>query len=175
MLQGKPQKWCKTLISDIRYPTAERAEMFFYQLPRAAYGRKVEFVTCSPHSIQLNTIWGNILSFQKKQVIRLGNTNPGNWTSAVGNQMADEWSNKHGVESHAHFSEFVFFPGYWSLRILATLVALKYPLIYIFYLFFPDCSKQRDWCPKSQSVIADSESLGYYVLDTLKSILLNDL
>ena len=95
MLQGKPQKWCKTLISDIRYPTAERAEMFFYQLPRAAYGRKVEFVTCSPHSIQLNIIWGNILSFQKKQVIRLGNTNPGHWTSAVGNQMADEWSNKH--------------------------------------------------------------------------------
>ena len=50
--------------------------------------------------------------------------------------MADEWSNKHGVESHAHFSEFVFFPGCWSLRILASLVALKYPLIYIFNLFF---------------------------------------
>ena len=41
--------------------------------------------------------------------------------------MADEWSNKHGVESHAHFSEFVFFPGYWSLRILATLIAFKLP------------------------------------------------
>ena len=50
--------------------------------------------------------------------------------------MGDEWINKHDVESHTHFSEFVFFLGYWSLRILATLIALKNPLIYIFYLFF---------------------------------------
>ena len=46
-------KASKMVQNHLKYtvPSSERAEIFFYQLPRAAQGREVESVTCPPHSI----------------------------------------------------------------------------------------------------------------------------
>lgn len=117
ILQGKPQKRCKTHISDILTQQLRALKCFYTNSQGMLWEGGRVSNTSSPQYIAWHLL---------EQPSELPENKTGYQTWKCTHRQLDvccrKWNgwwteqNKHDIEGHIHFSEFVFFPGFWTLK-----------------------------------------------------------